>query len=112
MEHESNEEDDEQMVGVPEHLEVRPADHLHGRRDDEDEGQRDGDARQPGDGGEHDDGRILHQNTVRYFTDGHFLNLNTAQLTHHGVGRVTGSSPQTFHHLFPLESLLQVMFIG
>lgn len=69
MEHQADEEDDEQMMGVPEHLKVRPADDLHGRSDDEDEGQRDGHARQPGDGGEHDNGRALHQSTdICYFT--------------------------------------------
>lgn len=61
MKDQPNEEDDEQMVDVPEHLEVGPADDLHGRRDHEDEGQRDGHARQTGDSGEHDDGRVLHQ---------------------------------------------------
>lgn len=60
VEHQSDEEDDKEVVGVPEHLEVRPADDLHGWSDDEDEGQRDRHARQPGDGGEHDDGRVLH----------------------------------------------------
>lgn len=60
MEHQADEEDDKEMVGVPEHLEVRPTDHLHGRRDDEDEGERDRHACQPGDGGEHDDGGVLH----------------------------------------------------
>lgn len=64
MEHQSDEEDDKEVVGVPEHLEVRPSDDLHGWSDDEDEGQRDGHARQSGDGGEHDDGRVLHQNTA------------------------------------------------
>lgn len=38
VEDQSNEEDDKEMVGVPEHLKVGPADDLHGRRDDEDEG--------------------------------------------------------------------------
>lgn len=59
MEHQADEEDDEEVVDVPEHLEVRPADHLHGRGDDEDESQRDHHPRQPGYGGEHDDGRVL-----------------------------------------------------
>ena len=61
VEHQADEEDDEQVVRVPEHLEVRPPDHLRGRGDDEDEGERDDHARQPGDGGEHDHGRVLHQ---------------------------------------------------
>lgn len=38
VEDQSNEEDDKEMVGVPEHLKVGPADDLHGRSDDEDEG--------------------------------------------------------------------------
>lgn len=37
VKHESNEEDDEEMVDVPEHFKVGPADDLHGRGDDEDE---------------------------------------------------------------------------
>lgn len=64
VENQSDEEDDEEVVGVPEHLEVRPADELHGWSDDEDEGQRDNHTSHPGNGGEHDDGRILHQNTA------------------------------------------------
>ena len=59
VEDQADEEDHEEVVGVPEDLEVGPADHLHGRGDDEDEGQRDGHARQPRDGGEHHDGRVL-----------------------------------------------------
>lgn len=61
MEHEADEEDDEEVVCVPEDLEVGAADDLHGGGDDEDEGQRDGHARQPRDGGEHHDGRALHR---------------------------------------------------
>lgn len=52
MEDEAGEENDEEVVGVPEDLEVAAPDDLHGRRDDEDEGQGDDDARQAGDGGE------------------------------------------------------------
>lgn len=64
MEHQANEEDYKEMVGVPEHLEVRPTDHLHGRADDEDESQSDYHARHSCNGGEHDDGRVLHEITV------------------------------------------------
>lgn len=64
VEHQADEEDDEEMVCVPEHLEVGPADDLHGGGDDEDERQRDSHARQPGDGGEHYDGRVLQQSTA------------------------------------------------
>lgn len=61
MEHQADKEDDEKMMRVPEHLKVGPANDLHGRGDDEDESQGDGHARQPGDGGEHDDGGVLQQ---------------------------------------------------
>lgn len=63
VEHQADEEDDEEMVRVPENLEVWPADDFHGGSDDEDESQRDDHARQPGDGGEHDDGGALNQRT-------------------------------------------------
>lgn len=52
MEDEAGEENDEEVVGVPEDLEIAASDDLHGRRDDEDEGQGDDDAREAGDGGE------------------------------------------------------------
>lgn len=52
MEDEAGEENDEEVVGVPEDLEIAASDHLHGRGDDEDEGQGDDDAREAGDGGE------------------------------------------------------------
>ena len=48
----AGEENDEEVVGVPEDLEIAASDDLHGRGDDEDEGQGDDDARQAGDGGE------------------------------------------------------------
>lgn len=63
MEHQTDEEDDEQMVGVPEDLEVGPADDFHGGCDDEDESQGNDHTRQAGNGGEHDDSGALHQNT-------------------------------------------------
>lgn len=44
MNDETSEEDDEEMMGVPEDLEVAASDDLHGRRDDEDQGQSDDDA--------------------------------------------------------------------
>lgn len=37
VKHQSNEEDDEEMMRVPEHLKVWPADDLHRWSDDEDE---------------------------------------------------------------------------
>lgn len=52
MEDEAGKENDEEVVGVPEDLEIAASDDLHGRRDDEDEGQGDDDAREAGDGGE------------------------------------------------------------
>lgn len=45
VEDESDEEDDEEVMGVPENLEVWPADDLHGWCNDEDEGQGDDHAR-------------------------------------------------------------------
>lgn len=59
MEDEAGEENDEEVVGVPEDLEIAASDDLHGRRDDEDEGQGDDDAREAGDGGEGKVGRNL-----------------------------------------------------
>jgi len=50
--HETSEEDDEEMVGVPEDFEVAASDDLHGGGDDEDEGQRDDDPRDASDAGE------------------------------------------------------------
>ena len=44
MDDQADEEDDEEVVCVPEDLEVGPADDLHGRGDDEDEAERDDDA--------------------------------------------------------------------
>lgn len=41
MKHQTNEKDDEQVMGEPEHLEIWPSDDLHGRSDDEDEGEGD-----------------------------------------------------------------------
>ena len=52
MEDETSEENDEEVVGVPEDLEVTASDDLHGGGDDEDEGQSDDDACEAGDGGE------------------------------------------------------------
>lgn len=68
MEHQADEKDDEQMVCVPEHLKIRPADDLHGGSDDEYESQRDDHTCQPGNGGEHDNGWALHQKI-------HFISL-------------------------------------
>ena len=59
MEHQANEEDDEEVVGVPEHLKVGPPYDLHGWGDDEDEGQGDSHARQTSDCGEHHNSRVL-----------------------------------------------------
>lgn len=52
MEDETSEEDDEEMVCVPEDLEVAAPDDLHGGGDDDDEGQGDDDPCESGDGGE------------------------------------------------------------
>lgn len=52
VEDEAREEDDEEVVGVPEDLKVAASDDLHGGGDDEDEGQSDDDPREAGDGGE------------------------------------------------------------
>lgn len=52
MKDEPCEEDDEEVVGVPEDLEVAASDDLHGGGDDEDEGQSDDDPGEAGDGGE------------------------------------------------------------
>lgn len=59
MEDEAGEEDDEEVVGVPEDLKIAASDHLHGGGDDEDEGQGDDDAREARDGGEDEVGRDL-----------------------------------------------------
>lgn len=60
MEDETGEEDDEEVMRVPEDLEVAASDDLHGRGDHEDEGQRDDDAGESGDGGEDEvDGNLL-----------------------------------------------------
>lgn len=50
-------------MGVPEDLKVGSTDHFHGRGDDEDEGQSNSHARQPSNGGEHGDGRVLQSQT-------------------------------------------------
>lgn len=52
MDDEAGEVDEEEVVRVPEDLEVVPADELGGGGDHEDERQRDDDSRQPRDGGE------------------------------------------------------------
>lgn len=52
MDEKAGEVDEEEVVRVPEDLEVVPADELGGGRDHEDERQRDDDPRQPWDGGE------------------------------------------------------------
>lgn len=52
MEDKTGEEDDEQMVRVPEDFKVAASDDLHGGGDDEDEGQSDDDAGEASDGGE------------------------------------------------------------
>lgn len=44
VEDETSEEDDEEMMRVPEDFKVVASDDLHGRGDDEDEGQSDDDA--------------------------------------------------------------------
>lgn len=66
---EPGEEDDEEVVGVPEDLEVAASDDLHGGGDDEDEGQSDDDPGEAGDGGEDEVGgdllRILRQKRKR-----------------------------------------------
>lgn len=52
MNHQTNEEDHEEVVGVPENLKVAASDDLHGGGDDEDESQSDDDAGEASDGGE------------------------------------------------------------
>lgn len=52
VEDKTGEEDDEEMVRVPEDLKVAASDDLHGGSDDEDEGQSDDDPCEASDGGE------------------------------------------------------------
>lgn len=52
VENQSGEEDDEEVVGVPEDFKVTASDHLHRRGDDEDEGEGDDHPREACDGGE------------------------------------------------------------
>lgn len=72
VKHETNEEDDEEMVGVPEDFEIAASDDLHGGGDDEDEGQSDDDPCETSDGGEHEVGwsllRILRPEKKRVTT--------------------------------------------
>lgn len=63
VEDQADEEDDEEVMGVPEDLKVGSADYLHGRGNDEDEGQCDGHARQSSDGSEHGNCRVLQSQT-------------------------------------------------
>lgn len=49
---ESSEEDDEEVVGVPEDFKIAASDDLHGGSDDKDEGQSDDDSSEASDGGE------------------------------------------------------------
>lgn len=83
MEDEASKEDDEEVVGVPEDLEIAASDDLHGRGDDEDEGQGDDDARQPGDGGEHKVGGDLLR-ILESTRSNHSLNHKSyAKIIHH-----------------------------
>ncbi|GAA6069803.1 uncharacterized [Tachysurus ichikawai] len=59
MEHESNEKDDKEVMGEPEHLKIGPANDLHGGGNDEDEGEGDHDACYSCDRGEHGNGLAL-----------------------------------------------------
>lgn len=59
VEDKSGEEDDEEVVGVPEDFEVAASDHLHGGGDDEDEGQGDDHPCEACDGGEDEVGGDL-----------------------------------------------------
>lgn len=60
MEDETGEEDDEEVVRVPEHFKVAASDDLHGGGDDEDERESDDDTGEAGDGGEGKvDGNLL-----------------------------------------------------
>lgn len=52
MKDESSEEDDEEVVGVPEDFKIAASDDLHGGSDDKDEGQSDDDPSEASDGGE------------------------------------------------------------
>lgn len=69
MKDEAGEEDDEEVVSVPEHFKVVASDDLHGGGDNEDERQSDDDAREAGDGGEGEIGgnllRILRHEQTR-----------------------------------------------
>lgn len=56
---ETGEEDDEEVVRVPEDLKVAAPDDLHGGSDDEDEGQSDDDTGEASDGGEDEVGGDL-----------------------------------------------------
>lgn len=53
MDHQSDEKDDEEVMGEPEHLKIGPANDLHGGGNDEDEGKGDYYACQSCDRGEH-----------------------------------------------------------
>lgn len=59
MDDQANEEDDKEVVRVPEDLKVAAADDLHGGGDDEDESECDDDACDPGQRCEHKVGGSL-----------------------------------------------------
>lgn len=106
VEHQADEEDYEEMVGVPEDLKVRPTDHLHGGTDHEDESQRDHDACQPCNGGERDEGGALQHNR--------WISKSTVK---HAVGhdhRVTPPTPACWltsfiYQMWVLETFLSLM---
>lgn len=59
MQHQSDEEDDEEVMREPEHFKIGPANDFHGGGNDEDEGEGDDHTRQSCDRGEHHNGLAL-----------------------------------------------------
>lgn len=82
MEDETSEEDDEEVVRVPEHFKVAASDDLHGGGDDEDERESDDDTSEAGDGGEGKVGgnllRILRHKQTRELSGlGHSVHMSS-----------------------------------
>lgn len=81
MEDQTSEEDDEEVVRVPEHFKVAASDDLHGGGDDEDERESDDDTSEAGDGGEGKVGgnllRILRHKQTRELSGlGHSVHMS------------------------------------
>ncbi len=68
MDRQPQEEDDEEVVGVPEHLKVGASDEIQGRGNHEEEHHRDDVARDASCRGEADSDGILHRMTQHYAT--------------------------------------------